>query len=609
MTTLDSGTFVRRHAWTLLAVALAALDLSHHLFVGWVAHDEGTLALSGALVRQGLWPHRDFVDVYSGGPALLSAAAQVLFGDDLRALRYPFFLAATAWVALLAAILRRFVPPIAAAALALLAFLWGPPLYTAPLPSWYLLFLATVVLWCTLRWTETGERKWLFRAGLGIGGALLLKINALFLLAGVGSFLLADHPPGEAEGAARTREGTLVRALGLGLGVGGIIAVVLKGWPLLLALPLLLPIGALALAGVGRRWVGHESLRALVGHLGPQVIALGGGIAVVIAPLLVLYVAGGAGGALVEGVFLLPFRRATAARMFPPPARAIELLTFLTLVLACVRAIPLRVTRIVAAVIVLVGAFATFRGNADDPFFVFESWQVARMLLAGGLLLAAWAGMRRSEGTRPLLAAAYLTAWVACIQYPFAAPVYFAYVAPLAVVVLTSLVATAQVPPFVPSAVAVSAALLTLGINHGQGLNTLGFRHREIVNAPLELPHGGIEIPIREAVAYEEITELLDQWGAERIVAAPDSPEVYYLSGRPMVGREFYEFTAPRWDAGVLVERVNASRAQAVVIKSAASFSPVNVDSVVMALGARVRADTAIYRFRVLRLEAPDASP
>ncbi len=607
MTDSDATPFVRRHAWTILAIALAALDLSRHLFVGWVAHDEGTLALSGLLVRQGLWPHRDFVDVYSGGMAVISAAAQALFGDDLRSLRYPLFVAALAWMGVLIACLRRFVPPAAAAGLALLAFLWGPPLYPAPLPSWYLLFAATGVLWALLRWTETADRRWLAVAGMGIGIALLLKINALFILAGVGSFLLADRLPSGA--ATKGHEGTLLRALGLGIGVYGIVTVILGGWPPLQALPILLPIGALAVVGVVRQWSSGESVRDLAAGLLPPVLALAAGIAIVVAPFLLLYVASGAGGALVEGVLVLPFRRAVSARMLPPLVRGLEFLVFGAVVLASLPKLSARIGQILALLFLGIGAWAAWAGGSDEPFIIFKTWQVARVFLAGGLLLAAAAGLRRDATTRPLLAVAFVTAWFACIQYPFAAPVYFAYVAPLGVVVLTALVATLKIPPRVPVAVAVVAALVTLGVNHGQGINALGFHHYADSNATLELPRGGLAIPVREELAYEDIAATLDRWGARRIVAAPDSPEVYYLTGRPLVGREFYEFTAPRWDSEVLVQRILESKAEAVVLKPFASFSPVAVDSVVLALGPRVRTDTIIGRFRLLRLEAADASP
>ena len=110
-------------------------------------------------------------------------------------------------------------------------------------------------------------------------------------------------------------------------------------------------------------------------------------------------------------------------------------------------------------------------------------------------------------------------------------------------------------------------------------------------------------------MAYEDIVALMDRWEARRIVAAPDSPEVYYLTGRPLVGREFYEFTAPEWNTEVLVRRIIDARAEAVVLKRSASFSPVDVDSVVLALGPRVRADTTIDRFRLLRLQGADARP
>src|SRR6478609_4038512 len=106
-------------SWTLLAMVLAALDLSLHLFNNWVAFDEGAMGLAGSLVRSGRWPHADYSDVYSGGLALLDAGAQWAFGDDLASLRIPLAIATMLWVALLAACFRRFVSAPAAAGLAL----------------------------------------------------------------------------------------------------------------------------------------------------------------------------------------------------------------------------------------------------------------------------------------------------------------------------------------------------------------------------------------------------------------------------------------------------------------------------------------------------------
>lgn len=604
MTTPPVDRLVRRHGWTLLAVVLAGLDLSRHLFVGWVPHDEGVLALSGTLVRSGLWPHRDFVDVYSGGMALLSAGSQILFGDDLRALRYPLFLATLGWVALLTAVLRRFVPAPAAAALALLAFLWGPPLYSAPLPSWYLLFLCTLVLWSLLRWIETGAPRWLVVAGLAIGAALLLKINALFLLAGVGSFLLVDQG---APAPAGGRGGPLLRMLGLALGCLGITAVVTAGWPPAQALPLLLPIIVLSVAGMAGQWAARESVPALVRRLGPAILALGAGIAIVILPWLVMYLVAGAGGALLEGVFVLPFRRVASARMLAPPLGAVELLVAGAVLLACHRALPARARPLLALGLLGAGAWAALRGRADDPAVILATWQFARLLLPMGLVLAAGTAAQPRGAARPLLAAAYVTAWFACLQYPFAAPVYFAYVAPLAVIVLAGLVTLHRVAAPVPSALALGMGLVTLGINHGQPINALGFRHLPVVNVPLDLPHGGLEVPIAQAVNYEDLAALLDHWGARHILAAPDAPEVYYLTGRPMVGREFFEFTAPVWNVAELVRRAEAANVTVVVLKKGAQFSMLPLDDVPRAFGPAVIADTTLGRFRLLRLRPSHA--
>ena len=598
-------------AWPCLAVAAAGADLSRHLFRGWIPHDEGAMALAAAFVRAGRWPHRDFADVYTGGLALLDAGAQALFGNDLRALRLPFAAATLLWVVILAACLRRFTSAPAAAALALLAYLWGPPLYTAPLPSWYLLFLATTVLWCLMRWHETGKDRWWWGIGLCGGLGILLKINALFIVAGAGSVLLvapAPEPPTAAGAPARPLVSAWPAAILLMI-VAAAGWVVFKGWGVVdESLLLITPLVALGTAAL---WHGWRTPPAPLRTTLRRALLLAAGVLLVVGPWAGAYALTGGWHALVEGVFVVPFRRIGAAQALP-------ILPWLGLAAGIVPMLLFRTMgwterRIgIARRIIIISTGALLLLSLvwrDQP--VQLVWTAARAAAAFAIVLVAWGGAGPADPAPvPLRAAAWLAAWVALIQFPFAAPIYFAYVIPLYLVVGVGLLQWRGVPPRVSGAIAAGLAALTLVLNHGQTLLSLGFAYASLPPmVPLGLPHTGIEVPLPMAKDYQAIVATLDRWNARVIVAAPDSPEIYYLSGRPLLDREFFEFMAPEWGAAELRRRIIAHRADAAVLNLRPGFSQVAIDSVVQGLPARPSADTIIGRFLLLRLTPPAPAP
>ncbi|HVX88395.1 MAG TPA: glycosyltransferase family 39 protein [Gemmatimonadales bacterium] len=587
--------------WTAVAMALATLDLSQHLFKNWVAFDDGAMGQAAALVRSGAWPHRDFTDIYSGGLALLDAGAQWLFGDTLIALRIPLGIATILWVGLLAACFRRFVSPAAAAGLALVAYLWGPPLYTAAMPSWYMLFLATAVVWSLLRWHETGESRWWGLAGLCVGLAIFIKINALFLLAACGCVLLLDE---------RIRSGLLGAVIAL-LGVAGACLTVSRGWPAGAAAMLYLPLVALAVAAVR-----HDRLRTepppadLRRTLGPGAW-LGAGVAVVLVPWLAAYAATGALRPLIDGVLILPFKRTAFAALVPPafwiPDLAVLALLGWALFGRWTEARAFRAALLVVAAALL----ATEAARRSPDWMVLLGWREIRIAALVALLAAAVVRWRtRGEEARPVMIVAWVAAWFALLQYPFGAPNYLAYVAPLILLAGTA-AAAATIPRTLGAAIAFALALWTTGVDHDQPLTILGYGHisppRQL--ARFELPRGGIEIPVHEAYWYSAIDEILDRWGADTILAGPDAPEIYYFTGRPFQGREFFEFMAPDWSTDEFVSRIARGHPDALVLNLRPYFSRIPIDSVMARLPERPVADTTIGRFRLLRFAPAHASP
>lgn len=581
--------------WTVLAMVLASFDLSLHIFNNWVGFDEGTLGLAASLVRHGAWPHRDFTDPYSGGLALLDAGAQALFGNDLRSLRIPFALATIGWVAVLAACFRRFVTPMAAAGLALLGYLWGPPLYSAAMPSWYLLFLATAVVWCLLRWHESGRAAWWGAAGVLIGLGLFIKINALFILAGAGCVLLTHE---------RHRWGII----GLVLPFGGVLAAaVMVGhdWPWLSSLTLSLPLLTLAAASA---WRTHTTSGPGTTELRPVVAPsawLALGVVTIVVPWVGAYAAQGALGSLVQGVLVLPFRRGAWARLVPPGPAWPDLIVgaaMATLLFARMTEVTAR--RVGAAVLIVTMIVLQAAQLFPEPV-VFVVWRMLRVCGVVTLVSVAVVELRTPAGrVGPVAIVGWIACWFALLQYPFGALNYLVYVAPLILLAGTAVMSVTSTRPM-GAAMAFGLALWTLTVDHGQPLTTLGYTHQAPPPplALLDLPRGGLKIQDIGSRTYLGIVAVLDRWQARAIVAGPDTPEIYYLSDRPMPDREFFEFMAPEWSASVFAARIARHHPDAVVLNLRPLFSRVDIDSVVNGLPWRPIADTTIAHFRLLRFD------
>jgi hypothetical protein len=159
---------------------LSALYVAKELKRGWVPFDEGTLGLSADYVLHGQLPHRDYFEGYTGALTYVNALAFWVFGTNSASMRYVFFLFFLAWVPAVYYVASRFVSAPVASALTFLAVAWGPPNYSAPMPSWYNLFFATFGLGALLRYIEARKMHWLFVAGLCGGISFLFKQFGLY---------------------------------------------------------------------------------------------------------------------------------------------------------------------------------------------------------------------------------------------------------------------------------------------------------------------------------------------------------------------------------------------------------------------------------------------
>ncbi len=571
--------------WPLIVPVLLLLAggllLGHELLQGWYAHDEGALGQSAERVLAGEVPHRDFDEIYTGPLSYWHALNIRVFGTNAPALRYPLFGVALAWLLGLYRLLIRFAPAGGAALVAFTAFVWSVPNYPAGVPSWYVLFAATFGALAIVRWIEDGRRRWLVLAGLAGGVAFLFKLSGALFFVGGGLAILSlalastDDPAGGPRvPTSVVGGGTFAASVGLAwiVGRGG------ESELLRHALPLLFIVGALV-AGPRVRAGRPASIRLQALH--PLALFALGGL-MPIAALFAWYAAIGGLGDLIQGVFVLPFRRVASAAYHPPPVVAI-LWCLPVMFLLGIRTAAAR-WRMVATVIAAVWFGAVLVLSERHIIFYISGWFTAW----GLLFVVAIEGARQLRAPGPVenppearaagIALALIAVVMGLLEYPFAAPIYTLYALPLAMVAAAALVRSGGRVAVALQLVVTLFVLAFGGLRILPGavgsLGALYLPSRE--QSTLALPRGGLRVSASDSARYITVIALVREKAAGRpIWAGPDSPEIYFLSGIQNRTRTLFDFL-DRTASGAIppATRLDSLGVSLVVLKLQPDFSP-----------------------------------
>src|SRR5947207_1853354 len=162
-----------------LLIAASLAYLAHFVPRGWVPHDEGMRGQSAERVLAGGLPHVDYGELYTGGLTWLHAAVFRVAGVDIVNLRWMLFAGACMAQWIMYVILRRYLEPIAAAAMAWVALVWSFPNFFTAEASWWILICALCCLWAFIRYIETRTIWYAAAAGLAAGLAILVKQTGL----------------------------------------------------------------------------------------------------------------------------------------------------------------------------------------------------------------------------------------------------------------------------------------------------------------------------------------------------------------------------------------------------------------------------------------------
>jgi Dolichyl-phosphate-mannose-protein mannosyltransferase len=522
-----------------LLMVIAGTYVGVRLNESWIAVDDGTLAQSALRVLEGQLPHRDFVEIYTGGLSFLHAAAFRLFGVNLLSLRICVFLFFLAWVPAVYFIVLRFTPPIVAGAVALLAIAWSFPNYEAAMPSWYNLFFATFGAAALLRYLEVRTRRWLVIAGVCGGISILIKVIGFYYIAGVLLFLafLEQSDNREKRIEKNSRGFRVFSAVAL-FGFLATLTYVLHrrlaaGEFYHLLLPSVAVVGMILL-GEGKSGAGSgERFAALLRLVIPFIC----GAVIPIVIFLIPYARAGSVGGFFSGTASSTISHAVdLAVARPAPPYYIMFVMPLVSLLAASMYWKRFQGRAVGAAVALLAIVIVVRATQSSVVYSGVWFSVAilppAVVLAGVasiLVLRSQGRVSKLQRERLVLVVA-LAATCTLVQYPFPVPIYLCYALPMTLLALAAIVTTAQKH----RGTYVLASLV--GLYLGFAVMCMIPRHiAEYSHIPgrrevLRVPRGGLQI--EDESYFEALTIFLQQHAPNGLMyAGNDCPELYFLTG------------------------------------------------------------------------------
>lgn len=578
----------RRDAVVIGVCLLLVLGLTlPDLMTGWFPHDEGQIGQAAERFLQGQLPHRDFDDMYTGLLTVLHGVAFQLLGIRTESTRWMLLFASIPFLISIYRISRRWLPPVDAGGLLVLCGMWGIRLNPESLPSWYILFLTAGMLDAILTFLCRRRLRWLFVAGLLAGIAVLFKLTGIFLVA-AGVLILMDY---EQRQCPQDGQRSLLFSGWILFCCSVYCLAALRLWSasdaLMSALHLTIPAVATGLAVLLGEWRrGRGPCGSRLARWLPLQATFAAGVLLPLAGWILWYWQADALSSLYDGLVVLPRRRLEYAGAPFPGLAAFA----------------------VSAVVTAAACLAVRRNRRQDPSYRISHGQiwlrlgVCLVVVAAGyhvpqvrivifqavrnlaplvsviLLVLALRCRCMQSGTQVFAVAATLVMG-AQVQFPFALDTYFLYVAPLVFLGCSSAIrhlrgrAEFDGQPFTwPRLISDGLCLLAwLSLKSVVPLGTVTVPTQDSQGLTLQMDRCGLTVEASLGEVYQRLITKIqtDTAPEEAILAGPDCPEVYFLSGRRNPTRVFYDFFQPdllKTDAE-LNELASRERIRMVVVK------------------------------------------
>jgi len=534
---------MRQAIWICCALlGFSAALASAYFKFGWIPGDDGTLAAGAARVLHGQLPHRDFVENYTGGLNYIHGAAFRIFGMNLAAMRIPVFCLFLCWVPAVFYVAWRIAPPWGAASATLLCVVWSLPNYPTPMPSWYNLFLATFGIACLFRYLETRHKRWLYAAGLLAGASFLIKIVGLYFVGAVLLFLVFREQTLNHSSQSEKVSGALLYRIFM---FGSLLMFLCSVLYLIhphgsgRIIHFVIPVGAVTAVLVARErrpspgesW---QRFACLFGMIVPFLVGMLAPVGVFLAP----YFVSGSVGTFLHGVFGIGMARVSGLAVYDPPSAigfiiAIPPLVALWIGFSAKPRAALMASAVVAVLEILLLAISGKYELMSQ--LVFESAlmlaPICVVVGAVGLASESAAGMG-AVGQQRLMLLLGAAALCALVQFPFAAPIYFCYYAPLLILAMFAVISSWQKSASVPMlCVVLGFYFLFAAVRmNPTRIYRFSFTHPAAMSR-LSLPEaGGLLVPSPET--YETMVAMVRSHSTNnQVLAFPECPEVYFLTG------------------------------------------------------------------------------
>lgn len=573
---IHSGPHSRRpQFWLFLLLVLGATAWyeGHYLCRGWNPHDEGCLTESALRVMHGQLPHRDYIEIYTGGLAYLDALAFRILGLRFVSMRIVLFAFFLAWVIAVFWIATNMVSEWIAASVTFFAVLWSLPNYSAAMPSWYNLFFATFGIAALFQFMRSRSKKWLFIAGLCAGLSFLVKIAGLYFLAAALLYCVyheqelsasQDEKPSTHRNTAYTFFVTASLALFTAL----VFRMIYRGARSGEYLHFLLPVAALSgLLANRERLMPSGSLRkrffTLLGFASPVFagFALPGFL------FVIPYIRANAMAQLYRGIFVVPWVRLenAAAHALPLVTLPFAFLVIGPFAFAASESGRIRQIVTITMLVLYAGFIALALHREVFHFLIWNTvaWSIPILtLIAFPRLWRAFGATNTFDRQKEEMLFVLLSCAVVCslIQFPYSIPTYFCYVAPIAFLAILAFLRTLHSIPrtlLIGTGLfygAFAMFLFTPGFIDSGGLRSSPDRESARLAQPIA---EGLRVAPEYVPRYDSLAAAIHRYAPQgQIVAGPECPEVYVLSGFLNPTRTAFDFFDPVGSYDELIGRL-----------------------------------------------------
>ncbi|MGH8545035.1 MAG: hypothetical protein ACREX3_15675, partial [Gammaproteobacteria bacterium] len=444
----------------------------------------------------------------------------------------------------------------------------------------------------------------LILTGVAAGLSILVKIAGLYLVAGVLiSLAFIEQTEDAPRAPASNRFYSIMLSLVSALFVVGLALLVARSPGPAQYFHFVLPGCTIAFCLVWRErnrqgepaWV---RFRRLLLYVTPFLA----GVVIPLGFFLIPYLVDSSVDDLLRGVFVLPARRFQDAAWPPPPLWTVVFalpLVWLLFVLT------VRSRRALFATLAVVGAILTAALlAAENRIMAGIVWASMRPLIPLSTFVGVYVLLKaRHVGPRDrgLLAVIAVASMASLVQFPWSQPMYFIYVAPLAALALTALVSFRPLAKPFFSAIVLFYLLFAVGwLNTGHYSGT-GPHPRYLLTDRLSVDRGGLRILPEEAQNYEQLVDFVRKRATGNyLLATPDCPEVYFLTGLRNPTRWIFEFLqANPMNTGRLLHTLEERGVNVVVINEEPRFSEPLPSELRRAFRQRYPASARVGKFTV----------